>query len=279
MLLGRNVSQKLLVALQHPALFLTYGRERRVARAVQIVSDDVLSRAKSKYEQYNLAKSNFASLLSYLEANGRTELARPDNIIDNPYYLALYTLVRWLRPEVIVETGVSRGISSKIILSALEENESGTLYSIDLPNAKWTDERGTQWDDSIPKSEKTGGLVPKNLRFRWNLLIGESRAVLPSLLNRIGPIDVFIHDSEHSYAHMMFEFNTAWPFVRDSGLMISDDEDYNNAFKDFVGSLDGPFAKTFVKNSDGHKYGLVWRRSLCAELPTAQHSLGSTPWE
>ncbi len=275
--LGRRVSQKLLVALQHPALFLTYGKERRVARAVQIISDDLTRRARSEYERHNLGKTNFASLLGYLEVNGGAELARSDNILDNPYYLALYTLVRWLRPEVIVETGVSRGVSSKIILSALEDNGAGTLYSIDLPNAKWVDEKGTQWDDSISKGATTGDLVPKNLRFRWNLVIGESQAMLPLLLNRIGPIDVFIHDSEHSYAHMMFEFSTAWPFVRNSGVMISDDEDYNNALKDFVGSMDGRFAKTFVKNSDGHKYGLVWHRSLYAELPTVQYSLGATP--
>jgi predicted O-methyltransferase YrrM len=223
-----------------------------------------------------LGRSNFANLLNHLERNGGAELARFDTILDNPYYQALYTLVRWLRPETIVETGVSRGVSSKIILSALEDNGAGTLYSIDLPNAKWIDENGTRWDDSISKGVTTGHVVPKNLRSRWNLVISESRTMLPALLNRIGPIDVFIHDSEHSYAHMMFEFSAAWPFVRDSGLMISDDADYNNAFKDFVGSSDGRFARTFVKNSDGHKYGLAWHTSMCAELPTARSSWHTT---
>jgi hypothetical protein len=275
-LLGRKVSAKLLVALEHPVLFLPYGKERRVAKAVQVASDDILRRARTEYERHDLRRSSFASLLNYLEGNSKAELARSDNILDNPYYSALYTLVRWLRPESIVETGVSRGVSSKAILSALEENGAGTLYSIDLPNAKWIDEKGTRWDDSISKSVTTGHLVPRNLRHRWNLIIGESRAMLPMLLNKIGPIDIFMHDSEHSYAHMMFEFNTAWPYVRNSGIMISDDEDYNNAFNDFVGYADGRFARTFAKNSDGHSYGLVWHESLATNSSFIPHTLSAT---
>jgi hypothetical protein len=96
----------------------------------------------------------------------------------------------------------------------------------------------------------------------WNLVVSDSRIILPLVLDRIGPIDVFIHDSEHSFGQMMFEFSSAWPFIRESGLLVSDDEDYNSAFREFVLSLGGCASRTFVKNSDGHKYGLVWREAL-----------------
>ena len=45
----------------------------------------------------------------------------------------LYLLVRSLRPERIVETGVWYGWSSRAILTALHANARGQLTSIDLP--------------------------------------------------------------------------------------------------------------------------------------------------
>ena len=44
-----------------------------------------------------------------------------------------YLLVRLIKPKCIVETGVSAGVSSAYILQALQDNEKGMLYSIDLP--------------------------------------------------------------------------------------------------------------------------------------------------
>lgn len=45
----------------------------------------------------------------------------------------VYAIVRVLKPEIVVETGVASGLSSAYILQALEENRKGKLYSIDLP--------------------------------------------------------------------------------------------------------------------------------------------------
>jgi predicted O-methyltransferase YrrM len=211
---------------------------------------------------------NFAELLAYLERSGKSELARLDSRLDNPYYVALYTLIRWLRPRTVVETGVSLGVSSKIVLTALQDSGVGTLYSIDLPNARWIDATGTMCDDSVVRGYRTGHLVPRELKHRWNLIVGDSRTILPTLLDRIGPMDVFIHDSEHSYDHMMFEFTLAWPLIRESGLLISDDEDYNAAFEEFAASMDGRVSRTFIKNSDRHRYGLVWRDTLDGRNPS-----------
>jgi predicted O-methyltransferase YrrM len=43
-----------------------------------------------------------------------------------------YILMRKIKPKIVVETGVSFGITSSFILQAMEENGFGTLYSIDL---------------------------------------------------------------------------------------------------------------------------------------------------
>lgn len=48
--------------------------------------------------------------------------------------ISVYSLVLHIKPEIVVETGVSDGMSSFFILSALKENQKGNLYSIDLPD-------------------------------------------------------------------------------------------------------------------------------------------------
>jgi hypothetical protein len=45
----------------------------------------------------------------------------------------LYGLVRALRPEFVVETGIATGVSTALISAAVIENGAGRLYSIDLP--------------------------------------------------------------------------------------------------------------------------------------------------
>jgi predicted O-methyltransferase YrrM len=150
----------------------------------------------------------------------------------------LYLLVRKYRPEIVVETGVARGISSAYILCAMKENGVGQLYSIDLPaqqaaveeNAGRETHRYTLSDGQTHKHYEIGHLVPEYLKDRWTLILDDARVALPALMEKLQNIDFFYHDSLHTYDHMKFEFETAWPRLRDGGLLLSDDVLWNNAF-------------------------------------------------
>ena len=85
----------------------------------------------------------------------------------------------------------------------------------------------------IPKNKEVGWLVPQTLRERQTLILGKVEEKLPDLLDRLGAIDIFYHDSLHTYEHMMFEFKTAWRKLIKGGLLIADNIDLNNAFIDF----------------------------------------------
>jgi predicted O-methyltransferase YrrM len=153
--------------------------------------------------------------------------------------IMLYALVRRLAPDLIVETGVCNGLSSALILEALRVNHRGHLHSIDLPEVmgeQYTP--GTFWDGKgsavVPRGKNSGWLIPAALRDRWVLHLGKSQELLGPLLERLGPIDMFIHDSEHSYECMMFEYSAAFPVLRSGGLLISDDIFWNSAFFDFA---------------------------------------------
>src|SRR4029077_1829143 len=93
-------------------------------------------------------------------------------------------------------------------------------YSIDLPNASLP----------LPQGQATGFLVPPRLKSRWTMTLGDSKSELPKLLDKIGALDFFIHDSLHEYNHMMFEYQSSWPKLRRGGILFSDDVSFTEAF-------------------------------------------------
>ena len=135
---------------------------------------------------------------------------------------SLYLLINLFKPNVVLETGVASGASSAYILRALHDNDRGKLFSIDLPPS------------NLPEGKSTGWVVPKQSRTRWQLHIGDSKDLLKPLLEKIGEIDCFVHDSLHTYEHMMWEFRTTWKYIRPNGLFLSHDVGANEAFFDFM---------------------------------------------
>ena len=131
-----------------------------------------------------------------------------------------YLLCRLIQPSVVVETGVAYGVSSAFILRGLEVNGRGTLHSVDLPPLRR--EAGRFW----------GIAVPEKLWGRWRLHRGASGRVLPWLLEETGPVDLFVHDSLHTFGNMRREFETVWPYLRTGGALLADDVERNRAFGD-----------------------------------------------
>lgn len=130
-----------------------------------------------------------------------------------------YAVIRALKPEIVIETGVAHGVSSAYMLAALDRNDHGHLHSIDLP----PHDRGAE--------ELVGAGVPDALRPRWTLHRGMSRSVLPALVTRLGRVDLFVHDSDHTHANMTFEFRTVDGLAR---VIIADDIELNTAFADLA---------------------------------------------
>jgi predicted O-methyltransferase YrrM len=137
----------------------------------------------------------------------------------------VYVVVRAIKPRVIVETGVASGLSSAHILRALAANGMGMLHSIDLPNV--------QHGSVLPEGRTSGWIVPDSLRGRWKLRLGDARELLPDLLGVLGQVDLFLHDSDHSYENMVFEFEQALPRLVPGGVLMSDDTHLHPAWDDF----------------------------------------------
>ena len=226
----------------------------RAARALGLVPEDVTTRLQ---EVLSGPLTQYLLQAGALQASGHTGLV-PGSFLN--------ALVRTLRPEIVIETGVANGLSSTYLLDALAANGHGHLYSFDLPFTESDDHAtpvplipGTsiereQWSP-VTSGKEPGWLVPEDLRDRWTLTLGDSRDTLPSALEEIGDVDFFFHDSLHTRDHMLFEFETVWPALSPGGILATDDIflHENDALSHFSAQVARPYVvfsdKGFIRKS------------------------------
>jgi predicted O-methyltransferase YrrM len=154
-----------------------------------------------------------------------------------------YMMTRALRPVSILETGVAFGMTTSLVVAALRHNGSGRLLSIDRPNIDIHVHVG---------DSETGILVPEAYRDRWQLVEADAVYELPARIRDSG-VDMFVHDSMHTYEHMAYEFCLAAMHLPHNGILISDDILWNSAFVDVTRALG---FKTF-SHGKNHQFGIA----------------------
>ena len=164
----------------------------------------------------------------------------PNFFNTNPGTLKLLALlVERIKPLVVVETGTANGKSASEILSAFGRNNlnKSKLYSIDI-------------DPRVATSE-----LQRNEQISF-LLIDKSNSFV-DLMKTIGKIDLFYHDSNHSYKNQMLEYVTAWEILdKEKGCLVSDDINWSNAFLDFCKLVN---RKPFVLSDHGKFSGVIFK--------------------
>lgn len=194
-------------------------------------------------EAVQLELSGDRNLLSLLETAMLQRRGRP--LVWQEWHPFLYGAIRVMCPQVVFETGIFDGRSSAVILAAMSRNAAGELVSIDLPARETipdaTDKMFNGTQTNLPEGCDPGWLVPDYLRERYRLHLGDSKELLPSLLKKYGQIDVFLHDSLHTYEHQSFEYWTAWSHIVNGGLLLSDDIFWSPAFHRFSRKKQAPY--------------------------------------
>lgn len=210
----------------------------RLEDAIRILPANLNSRFVKSLEETALAEveEQVSEELKALYKNGPfASFHNGDGVLARICYAA----TRALQPGLVIETGVCYGVTSAFILKAMQANQHGRLHSVDLPPL------GKDADKFV------GRLIPQELRSRWSLHRGVSRRILSPLLRKLGPVDLFVHDSFHSYRNMKMEFNAAWPRLVPGGVLISDDVEGNSAFQELAARSD--VAKSIVVEESGKK--------------------------
>lgn len=228
-----NFSQRLRFAIRNPRY------------ALRSLTQEVLATDEKFFAR--VSDSNIVSLRRFLDepfqdAEFYAHLRQSEHIFSEAeitsadFYakkvLLQYALVRAIKPSVILETGVASGVSTAYMLLALKKNNHGKLDSIELGDTEY-----------LPRGREPGWIVPSWLRNRWEMHIGDSRMLLGPIAQGLAPLDIFIHDSLHTYDHMMFEFDKAYPFLRPGGVLIADDALWNAAFDEFSTRIQTPLSR------------------------------------
>lgn len=189
------------------------------------------SRTKFENIKAELEEGEVGATLDEMRSNSKEQVPSL-----NPYFEDYYALIRKLQPNTVVETGVAGGVSTTFALLALDKNNNpGTLHSIEYSKSEYHTQNIEQSEDGEPD---IGYLVPNRLQENWELTLGKSQRELPQLLLSGDGIDLFLHDSEHSVPCMSFEFELAWEWLNQDGVIISDDVNDNIAFDEFVTQRD-----------------------------------------
>ena len=142
--------------------------------------------------------------------------------VSEPEFRLIFAIASAMKAEKIAETGVGPGTTSTAFLKATEPF-GGKLFSFDL---------GKKYGNSDEKP--VGFVVPESLHSRWILTLGNSRDTLKPGLEKHGPFDIFMHDSEHTYEHVTFELSTALPFMKEHFMIVVDNYNWTEAPNDFA---------------------------------------------
>jgi hypothetical protein len=133
--------------------------------------------------------------------------------------IALYLLVRILKPALVVETGTANGSSAAAVCAGMSANNFGALVTVDIKDSKAKlvaeDHRSFLHLRKIDGSEK------------------ELREICEAAVTKWSGVKLFLHDSDHSYFGQYSDYKIAADLSFD--LILSDDIDASLAFADFAG--------------------------------------------
>ncbi len=142
----------------------------------------------------------------------------------------LYGLVRALKPDYVIETGVAAGVSTSFFAAAIVENGRGRLFSIELPPELAS--RRALADGSVYawRERGVGWAIPDEIRRalgdRHRLILQDVRTALPTLLDELTCVDIFFHDDLHTPDHMYWEYGIVWAKLSPRGVLVSDDANH-----------------------------------------------------
>lgn len=122
------------------------------------------------------------------------------------YVLTIYEIVFESKPEYVLELGVgTTSQSTRTILSALKENDSGMLVSV----------------DTVDRMDRAG----EDLHKYWTMIAGDTHE--EDILNKVKEItpiyDLLLIDGDHSYEGVKKDFEMYVPLVKEGGLILMHD--------------------------------------------------------
>ena len=155
-----------------------------------------------------------------------------------------YAVVRSVKPKIVVETGVDKGMGACIICSALarnaEEGHPGKYYGTDI-------------------NPEAGYLLSGKYAQHGQILFGDS---VESLTGLPETIDVFINDSDHSAEYEEAEYRAVEDKLARDALIIGDNAEVTTKLYEYAEESGRQFLYWAEKPerfwNDGGGIGVAW---------------------
>jgi methyltransferase family protein len=122
-----------------------------------------------------------------------------------------YAIVRAVQPDHVVETGTHLGLGSCVIAAALLRNGHGRLTTIDT-------------------DQDAGYLIGEP----WESVIDRRTGSSIDILGALQDVDVFLHDSLHTYDYETSELTAVEPNLRAGAIILSDNAHDSAALSDWA---------------------------------------------
>lgn len=127
-----------------------------------------------------------------------------------------YALIRAIKPKVVIETGVDKGLGACVLTAALfknnQEGYKGYYYGTDI-------------------NPEAGYLLRKKYAEYGEILYGDS---VESLEKIEGPIDVFINDSDHSAGYEAAEYEAIRDKLGVNAVVLGDNSHVTDSLFEFA---------------------------------------------
>ena len=125
--------------------------------------------------------------------------------------LGWYAIVRATGPDTVVETGTAQGLGSCVLAAALLRNGHGRLTTIDI-------------------EPETGYFIGG----RWASVIDRRVGSSVELLRGMADVDLFLHDSLHTYDYEASEFDAVESSLSADAVVLSDNAHDSAALSDWA---------------------------------------------
>ncbi len=145
------------------------------------------------------------------------------NLGGGSYCSLIYFLIRLKKPKTIVETGVAAGFSTQTILSAINKNGHGFLFSSDFPYFRIKD-----------PERYIGCIVDQKLKDNWRLYIKGDKRNIQEIMSKIDKVDFLHYDSDKSYSGRKYVFNILKSKLDSDYIIMMDDIQDNAFFKNYT---------------------------------------------
>ncbi|WBB70631.1 class I SAM-dependent methyltransferase [Micromonospora sp. WMMD812] len=222
---------------------LTKLSRQHLAWFVSVVCDVPVKQVRGYFAEIESDEALRAHIEQTTAAAARRGLA--DRRVRYARRIGWYAIVRATRPTHVVETGVDKGLGSCVLASALlrnaAEGQPGRLSALDInPEAGYLVRSG-RWSEVV------------------DLVIGDSIASIGAFDR---PVDLFLHDSDHSREHEKREFDAVEPKLAPGAMLLTDNVTTTNVLAEHAERTDRRFL-AYRETPANHWYrgdgiGVAW---------------------